>query len=580
MGGIVATVLVVGVASAVVPRLSAPQDNIKALADKISFGPRSSEEAQKMKVELDNALLEFLKKNGSLPSADLLTKLQAKLPTSIFEVLVFDLPRGIKLVEVDCVLQPSDYLVIADKQAPKVTQIYGLDVFDDASLIKDSAGDALVLIGHTNVDMKKKPNMKVISLFPNGNVVDRTTKLVPRVKGNGAIAFESNKKDIKLERRLVETALAEGLFKGNLKFVETPFITTLTWNNGRYEAEHSLGSDRFSALYAVATSLAEPTEVDNFKSYLNEPARTFLKSLADNSVVGPPGFVIAKMEETKGQSSGRRSRRRHAPASDQVTYSIASGKRTFSVVLSGGNGRRWTAASVEETAPEAPSETVADVAPVKKKVIEVATVDRKSAEKQAKQEREKADAAEKRLAGKKAADRKASERKAEEARKIAEEKQAAKEKKAAAAKKETESKKVGSAAAGGEFASTPKRVTVRTGPGAKYGKVIVTSRGQKIKVLGKQDGWYKVSVDGKVGYAWSGLVKYDKADAYTTAVVRKTKPVNDSGKKVSTAKAGDKLVIIGGLKNDKYKVRMANGKTGFVEKDAVDVAVEEPTFVP
>ena len=102
-----------------------------------------------------------------------------------------------------------------------------------------------------------------------------------------------------------------------------------------------------------------------------------------------------------------------------------------------------------------------------------------------------------------------------------------------------------------------------------------------ICVVGKEKGWYKVVVNGKKGYVWSGLVDYKKSDGYTTAIVRKKKAVRDSRKRtVSTTNPGDKLVLLGGLKNNKYKVRLANGKIGYVEKDAIDVAVEEPAFVP
>lgn len=562
IGALLGVGLLVGVASAVVPRIGGQQENLKALADKISFGPKSAEEAQKMKVELDAALLDFLKRNGSLPSADLLTKLQSKLPTSIFEVLVFDLPRGMKLVEVDCVLQPSDYLVVADKQGPKVTQLYGLDVFDDAVLIRGASDASLVMLGHTNVDIKKNPNVKVISLLPNGNISDRTAKVVPPVKGTGTAAFESNKQDIKLERQLVETALGEELFKGDLKFAESPFKTVLRWKGGKYAPEYSLGSSQFAALYAVATSLTDPSQKEQFALYLNDPAKEFLKSVTDNPVASPPGFVIAKIDESKAAaSSGRRRRRSPSRSSDQVTYSLASGKRTFSVTVRGGNGQRWTVASIEETAPEVPTDTVAtQSAPAVE--TPVPGIESKIVEKQPSREDRRA---EERRAAEEARKQAA---KAEEAARLAEKKQAEKE------RKEAERKKTAFSSGGGEMATTPKRVTMRRGPGHRYGKVLVTSRGERVKVLGKENGWYKISVNGKQGYVYGSYVRMDSGSG---AVAEK--PSREESRKASassSSKSSEKTASSSSSKKDKNKVKMANGKAS---KNA-DVAVEEPDFVP
>lgn len=564
----------------VVPKLTQPNQDLKKIASSITSGPESAEQAQKLKNELDQAILAFLKKNGGLSSGDLLTTLQAQLPTSIFEVLVFDLPRGIKLVEVDCVLQPADFLIIDSDGGPKVTQLFGLDVFDEGRLIKTGSDPYLVLIGHTNVDMKKKPNLKAVALLPNGNSVDQSNKLIPPIRGEGSITFDKNNRDIVLERHLISTAKGEELFEGVLPFEDKQFKTVLKWTNGKYDAEHNLGSSRFSALYAVASALTAPGEAEDFKAYLDQPARDFIKSIADNPVSDPPGFNIAKMEENKASSVGnnRRSRRRarRAPSSrSEATYALTSGKRTFEVVLSGSDSQRWTASNIEESTPEstggqmaensseasgadeskivvkAPEQEKVVVAPPKaveppKKVVEPP----KKAEKPAQEKPKPKEKAPVKVAQKPT---QVPERKTESA----------------------------PASAAGKSVITSRGVTLRTGPGTGSKKLFNVGKGTPVKVIGKENGWYKVVVNGKQGYVWSGLVDYKKADGYTTAVVRKTKPVQDSNRKVvSSTKPGEKVVVVGGLKNNRYKVRTANGKIGYVEKDAVDVAVEEPAFVP
>ena len=550
IGAVILVGLVISVASAVVPRLTQPPQDLKKIAAEITSGPDSAEHAQKLKVKLDQAILAFLKKNGNMSSSDLLTTLQAQLPTSIFEVLVFDLPRQIKLVEVDCVLQPADFLITNSEKGPKVTQLFGLDVYDDGFLIKTESDPYLILIGHTNVDMRKKPNVKAVALLPNGNSVDQTNKIVPAIKGEGSIKFAKNKRDILLERNIVSTAKAEELFEGELKFDDKPFKTTLKWANGSYDAKHYLGHSKFSALYAVATLLTDPGELNEYKSYIDESARSFIKGITENPVNEPPGFNIAQIDEsTQNTRRRRRSRRAKAPRK-QITYSLASGKRTFELVLAGAEKQKWTVSKLEETTPA----QVAEAAPT-----------------ETKSEPEKKPEV-------------ASKPKVEEPKKVEKRPEKKPEKIAAKPKQVPEKKpekKAPKNQPGIKSLVTSRGVTVRTGPGTRHKRVTTAKKGQTVKVVGKEKGWYRVVVNGRQGYVWSGLIDYKKSDGYTTAVVRKRKPLKDSRRRtLSTANPGDKLVVVGGLKNNRYKVQMANGKIGYVEKDAIDVAVEEPPFVP
>ena len=172
---IVGAVLAVGAVGAMalsfVPSFKGQSVSLSKLGDRMAAGPKSAEDAQEMKAELDAAIVEFLKKNGQLSSADLLTKLQAELPTSTFEVLVFDLPRQMKLVEVDCVLQPSDYLIVPSEEGPKTHRIANLSIFDEARLISDKAGPYLVLVGHTSgAGGPNSPQLKILAVLPNNEI--------------------------------------------------------------------------------------------------------------------------------------------------------------------------------------------------------------------------------------------------------------------------------------------------------------------------------------------------------------------------------------------------------------------------
>jgi uncharacterized protein YgiM (DUF1202 family) len=124
-------------------------------------------------------------------------------------------------------------------------------------------------------------------------------------------------------------------------------------------------------------------------------------------------------------------------------------------------------------------------------------------------------------------------------------------------------------------------IKIRRGPNTEYRSVAEVPRGSQLKIIGKKNGWYKVSANGKTGFVYAGLIDYKKSDAYTTATVTKSKTVSDDNHHdVYKTRQGDRLVVLGGVKNDKYKVQLANGKTGYVDKDAVDVSVDTPQLVP
>jgi uncharacterized protein YraI len=128
---------------------------------------------------------------------------------------------------------------------------------------------------------------------------------------------------------------------------------------------------------------------------------------------------------------------------------------------------------------------------------------------------------------------------------------------------------------------TSDNVKLRRGPATEYRQIAEISKGSKVEVIGKKNGWYQVKVNGKEGYVYGALVDAKSGDAYTTATVKSVAAVTDSDKKPVTApKAGDKIVVLGGIHDGKYQVQLANGKVGYVDKNAIDVKVDAPQFVP
>src|SRR5690242_16054820 len=100
------------VASAVVPSFTDAGHSLTRIAKQVAAGPKTPEEAVKMRKELDGAVLSYLKQVGKLPANEIAAQLTNELQSTAYEVHAFDLPRGIKIVEVDTVLQACDFIVI------------------------------------------------------------------------------------------------------------------------------------------------------------------------------------------------------------------------------------------------------------------------------------------------------------------------------------------------------------------------------------------------------------------------------------------------------------------------------------
>jgi uncharacterized protein YraI len=128
---------------------------------------------------------------------------------------------------------------------------------------------------------------------------------------------------------------------------------------------------------------------------------------------------------------------------------------------------------------------------------------------------------------------------------------------------------------------TTNSIILRKGPGTTFGSIDEIAKGTPIQVLGEEKSWYKVKANCKEGYVYAGLLEYKQPDAYTVATIKQGKRVTDeSNRQLASLQVGDRLVVLGGIKNNKYKVQLANGKVGFVDKEALDVAIDAPPLVP
>jgi SH3-like domain-containing protein len=580
-------------AAAFSPSLTDPKNNLAKIAKKVAAGPNSPTEAKDIKNEFDEAVKDFLKHNGSQPSSQLCKNLQQALSEAAFEVHVFDLPRGLSVVEIDTVLQASDYLVLKNGTSLKVFSIPGLEVFDSAQIIADGAAPVLVILGHTGGQSAHKPLIKVMALLPD-DVVDQTTKSVPDLKYDGSASFTRNGRDINLVLSTMSLGVSKHLFAATATkpagLPDETVKSTLKWQNGHYDQSvDQLGSGQLSILYAVAKIVSgakpEPSEK-------NLVQKVFKSSLASHGS-GPQEFSISSASNK--QSTALPKGKRANSFASTASYILQGKNLNYIVTLArSGQSDSWSLLDAKQSSRDldsikSSSISVQNKAPEDK--IITASAQSTSSVKQDNTER---------LLDRNNSILKATELNTESVSKKSDKKPEEKlpivtAKADGLNNKKTNSEKTATATANppnskeqnavGIDASVSDKIEVsqirmRSGPGAAYKQVSTLARGAKIKVIGKTSGWYKVRVNGQDGYVYGGFVDYKTPDAYDTLTVQKPgRLTDDRANIVGETKPGERLVVLGGS-NGRIRVQLSSGKTAYISKDAVDQKDDTPQFVP
>ncbi|MFA7337678.1 MAG: SH3 domain-containing protein [Candidatus Obscuribacterales bacterium] len=603
-------VLGLGVASvSLVSSLFDSDGNLQKISRRVAQGPKSKEDADHLKSELENSVKRFLEKNAALSSVEIRDKLQKIFPTSAYEIHVFDLPSALKLVEVDTVLQSCNYLI----SGKEVAVLRKFDVFDDAKIVTRPSGDTLVLLGHQNAQAGRKPQVKVIELTSAG-IKERTDKAVPFFTGEGAAKFAANGQDIDMELALSSRAGEEELFTpSSLRALGLPdeqLKLKLIYKDGNYELLDDNGRGQMAALRAVAFTVADRAQKGRFRKYLTNAVAESIAGIGALKVC-PPLFEVKRKGKTvrvaaaspsvspvpteSDHSSRRSSRRRRREAarlarqaassqgnfsqgssSQGSSYFMGNAEDAFELVLARGSGGVYQTAQLRRVKVQGhgADDSVSVASTYENKTSSLvdkllsspdSNADSNSGSNSVSNSSsnsgsEKNSSATADVAPLAVPNNKVIEKTA--ASKVVE--------KEAVAEKGTVSSTL-----------TSDTVKVRRGAGTNYRTVAEISRGADVEIIGKQEGWYKVRIKGKEGFIYAGFINCKTGDAYTTATVKSGKSVTDARNRTVNLQAGDRLVVLGGINNNKYKVQLANGRTGFVDKDALDVGGESPpAFVP
>lgn len=261
------------------PKLVDPSEQLVSVAKRVASGPRSPEDAKNIREAFNLAIKNFLSKHGSENSADLAKRLKLCLPAAAFEVLVVDLPKAMKLVEVDTVLNASDFLVMKGTNETKVIPLPEFEIYDDARAVNDGAGAVLVLLGHTGGQPPHRPMVRSYAILPD-SVVDETATMVPALGGEGTAHFNKDGTEIDLELSLNGIAQAEKIAMQQPLVPDRNIRMKLKWKDAKYIQSIDFPQDLEANMLLLARALKYPDLAGPVTAALGAQAGKLMKEHA------------------------------------------------------------------------------------------------------------------------------------------------------------------------------------------------------------------------------------------------------------------------------------------------------------
>lgn len=591
------------------PKMVDPSERLNAAAKQVAGGTKSSEEAKTRIAAFNKCLREFLLKFGGDNSAMLSKRLKTCLPSSAFEVLVVDLPKGLKLVEIDTVLQATDFLIMKGTSDTRVLPLPGFEVYDDARTVNDQAGAVIVLVGHSSGQPPHRPIIQTLALLPD-SVVDDTATMVPPLPGEGTAKFVKDGTDINVEVSMPSVATAEKISVNPPIAADRVIKTHLQWIVDKYVGNTDPPTDLPGRLLLLARGLKHPELAGQVALALGPEASRIVKEhgsagLQELSVrrtedkrkgtgysiltakkkidldirkVGlnwqVATFAVAPLASlpsagvTEGNPNGTAVATTSNTVANPVTTTTAATNQNAGSVQAGGKnpgGESKTnpvkaTANTNNNAGKKPSEAglLGGLTPERAgSRVETQPATGKSAGNKPSywlddNQEQKTAVAMVQSGSKNAAATSAKEKeKAEKlkAEKEKAEKARAEKEKAEKARAEKEKSKQ-TEGPGPKIAGDPNTGTVRlrSGPGLNANTIDQIPKGTRIQILGRKKDWFKVSVGGKTGYVFGQLVE-------GATDVAAEQPTKETGKeKKSTSKEQAKET---GKKEDTHKNKTA-----------------------
>ncbi|MBX9724252.1 MAG: SH3 domain-containing protein, partial [Candidatus Obscuribacterales bacterium] len=536
------------------PKMVDPAEQLSAAAKKVAGGSKSAEEAKQSKASLDDAIKKLLLRYGGDTPSVLSKRIKTCLPPNAFEVLVVELPKGLKLVEIDTVLQPSDFLIMKGTNEIKVFPLPGFEVYDDCKAVNDRAGAVLVLLGHSGGQLPHRPLIQTFALLPD-SIFDETATMVPSISGEGTAKFAKDNSDINLELSLPLIAQSEKINMNPAISQDKTMRLKYQWKEDKYVPTAEIPADLSSEMLILARSLKHPELASAIGGELGPQAAKLVKeqqwSDAQEMVIikredkhkspsslytiasskkkldlelkklGPDWQLVSyTVSETAPAVANTNQNKTAAPvdnatATPVIGTAISTNPPVDSTPVSNQNPIQNTAAtSANKTATagdkqaESKGSTWLDdenktSVAVLPNTVKNSSPDKKADKEKERKEKEKAEK-EKQEREKQEKDRQEKDRQEKER---LEKEKLEKEKKD---KKDKEKKDKEESSGGGSGKISDNlgtgSVRLRSGPGLNTNTIDEIPRGTKIQIIGQKKGWYKVNYGGKIGYVFAPLV--------------------------------------------------------------------------
>ncbi len=553
-----------------------PEKNLTSTASTLTGKSNSAEQMMGNIKNFDEAMYKFLQKYGSLGNSELTSKLSITLPKSLYENHVFEILPNLKLVEIDTALNASSYLVLLSNGQTKVLPITGLGVYDSNSFLPQNdksdngkqakEGQLLVLLGHTTSMHGHQPRVKVFllsSTLQSDSIVDLTDTAVPKLYGEGTAKFSPNQKDIELSISLLSlgqelSAFPIGQLKASLPVENEALYEQLIWQNNAYSLHSQPGTSKLYTLYAVADALKNHNKLIHVRGYFSPVARRALEQTPIDK--SEQGFVITSYKSLKksGGANNIYILKNDSLKAVVELKPLSNGKK--------GSGNGWFVSTL----------SITKLTPGPHASIPAAT----PTNLQSPQKNNKDDQKDK----------------TNPAAEVTKPTQPETEEKIKTVKTEETKKEIQKTSAiatpteqgvQASFARDLKaNVKLRNGPGTTYESIYEIKPSQRVSILDKQNGWYRVKVDDKEGFIYAGLIANQKNNGYRSALIKQNCTVKDDEQHaIMHISRGDHLILVDGPQNDRYKIMLSDGKIGYVKKEAIDgaprpVRESPPPFVP
>jgi uncharacterized protein YgiM (DUF1202 family) len=555
-----------------------PEKTLTSTASTLTGKSNSAEQMMGNIKHFDKAMNQFLQKYGSLSSSELSSKLSTDLPKSLYESHIFEILPNLKLVEIDTALNATNYLLLLNNGQTQVLPIIGLDVYDSNSFLpqnnksendkKAKEGQLLVLLGHTANIHGHQPRVKVLllsSTLQSDNIVDLTDTVVPRLYGEGSAKFSPNQKDIELSISLFSRGQELNVFsaeqlKSTLPVENESLYEQLIWQNDSYSLRSQPGTSKLYALYAAAHSLKNHIKLGRFRTYFSASARHTIEQTPP--VKSEQGFVISTYKPTKksGNSNNVYVLKNDTTKAIVELRTLSTGKKAAS---------SWyvNSLSVAKIIPAAPTSVTVITPP------------------QTKSEPEPSPQEAARLPLKEIEKPEANLKESTRSQSIKIEKPDLIEtnKTPVVVPQPQQTTSSTTTATEAHFIRGLKAtVKLRSGPGIEHQSIYEVAPNERLSIIGKENGWYHVKVADKEGFVYAGLVNNHKNGYRNTTIKQNCTVKDDQQHLITSLERGERLIILSGPRNNRYKIMLSDGKIGYVNRESIDSTVPEspPPSVP